>query len=536
MVCPSWGRQCGVADYTRYLVDGFSTIGVHAHIVNSVAALRQALAAGGFDLVHVQHEYSLYNNELHGYLAPCVERVVPAIATMHSATASTPPAYQHALLAGHCRGVVATSQECRRVLSQSGIPQNLLHVIQQGCPELSGNFADQAAVRAELGIPPEAFAVGFFGFAFPHKGIVALARAIQQLDGVWGLIQASDHWLMPGYILQIHQELGIPGGSVGEFIRHGRLILSNRHLPEALVGRYMHAMDALILPYGHVSGVASTSAAVRAALAAHRPVVATQAVYFSDLGEEVYRIPDPSVESIRGVIERLRADPALRVHLAEQARRYAIRNRWEMIARRHVDLYRRLGCGPVLPPHLAPFYQQHPDALYDIPIQRERVDWLWQNVTGRTVDLGCANGYVTEHCGAALGVDVNLKRLEVARILRRGSAFEQHDITRPLPYSDHAFDTVLLAEVLQKLVWRAVPEVVAESLRVGRRIVVTVPNAAKPDYERHLVENPEHLWIATPEKMHNVLSSARGVTTAGTTLSVSTSPGQDFVYAVIQRF
>ena len=535
MVCPSWGRQCGVADYTRHLAEGFAAIGVTVHVVSSAGALRQALSGGGFSLVHFQHEYSLYNEQLAEYLTPCTEWVVPAIATMHSATPSPVPARQHPLLAGHCRGVIATSQEGRQTLAAAGMPPNLMHVIQQGCPELSGSFADPAQVRRELGIPPEAFAVGFYGFAFPHKGIVALAQAVQQLEGVWALIQASDHWLVPGYIVQIHRELGIPGGTPGELIQAGRLILSNRHVPEAVVGRQLHAMDALMLPYSGISGVVSTSAAVRTALAAHRPVVTTQAIYFSDLHDEVYRIPDATVNSIRGAIQRLRTDPALCMHLAEQARRYAIRNRWEMIARRHVDLYRRLGCGPALPGHLAEVYQMHPDSLYDIPIQRERTDWLWQNVTGRTADFGCGNGYVTEQCGAVLGVDVNPQRLEVARHLRRGPAFEQRDITRPLPYSDHHFDTVLLTEVLQKISWGKVPSVVDESLRVGRRLVITVPNAGKPNYERHLVENPEHLWHATPEKVSALLRSAHGVSSRGGTINIATSPGRDFVYGVIQR-
>lgn len=535
MTCPSWGRQCGVADYTRYLVGGCGAIGVHVHVVNSPEALRQALAAGGFSLVHIQHEYSLYNQTLHGYLVPCMERAVPAVATMHSATSSPAPAQQHPLLAAHCRAVLVHSQDARQILATSGFRPELLQVVQQGCPELSGSFADQAGVRAELGIPPEAFAVGFFGFAFPHKGIVPLATAIQQLDGVWGLIQAADHWLAPGYMLQIQRELGLPQGAVGQRSQHGRLILSNGHLPESAVGRFMHAMDVLMLPYANLSGVISTSAAVRAALAAHRPVVTTQAVYFSDLQDEVLKIPDPSVEQIRGAIERLRADAGLRAQLAEQARRYAIRNRWEMVARRHVDLYRRLGMGPALPLHLHAAYHQHPDSIYDIPIQRERVNWLWQNVTGRIADLGCANGYLTEYCGAVLGVDVNPARLEVARLLRRGGTFEHHDINHPLPYADHAFDTVLLGEVLQKLPPNAVPGVLAETMRIGRRQVITVPNAAKPGYDPQLVANPEHLWFPTPEKLRDLLAASPGMSAPGATLTVSTSPDHDFVYAVIQR-
>jgi glycosyltransferase involved in cell wall biosynthesis len=534
IVCPSWGRACGVADYTRYLIEGFTNIGVHGHVVTDVAGLQAALAGGQFDLVHLQHEYSLFDGVLPGILQACAGRL-PVIATVHTVTNSPGPAVQNRYLATFCQGIIVHSVHAHNMIANAGgVPLSLLMVTNQGCPDYRRTFADPAVVRAELGIPTGEFAVGFFGFAFPQKGIGPLVQALQQ-TGVWGFVQASDHWLAPGYLREVCQSVGIPVGGALDRIQAGRVTLSNRHLPFESVGRYMHAMDMIVLPYWSEPTVASTSAAVRAALATHRAVVTTQAAPFSDLTDEVLKIPDGSIAHIRGAIERLRDDHGLRLNLAEKARQYASRNRWEMVARRHIELYRQRGCGPKVPSSLDMVYNGHPDIIYDIPIQRERVRWLGENVTGRTAEMGCANGYITEQCGAVLGVDINPDRLAVARALRRGCTFEQRDITQKLPYSDTAFDTLLLPEVLQDIPFEQVPKVLNESVRIGRRLVITTPNAGKPNYDRHLVENPEHRWSVTPEKMQQLLAAIPKHAIPGATVKVDTSPGQDFVYATLQR-
>lgn len=534
LVCPSRGGECGVADYTRYLDEGFGAIGVRAHVVTDTAALRRALISEPFDLVHLQHEYSLYNHVLPEIMQACAGRL-PIIATMHTVVNAGGSLHQHPYLAAHCRGIILHSEEARQTLIQGGVPASLLTVTNQGCPNYLHTFADPVTVRAELGIPAQAFVVGFFGFAFPNKGIAPLVQAIREA-GVWGFVQASDHWLAPGYLREVCRDLGIPVGGTLDRVHVGQVILSNRHLPYDFVGRYMHAMDMIVLPYSSTPGVASTSAAVRSALAMQRAVVTTQATSFSDLTDDVLKIPEASVAHIRGAIERLRDDERLRLHLAETARQYAYRNRWEMVARRHIEIYRLRGCGPAIPPALASAYDGHHDALYDIPIQRERVRWLWDNVTGRTAEMGCANGYITEQCGGVVGMDINLNRLMVARAIRRGCAFEHRDITQPLPYPDHAFDTVLLPEVLQDIPFEQVPHVLGESVRIGRRLVITMPNAGKPDYDRALVENPEHLWGATAEKVQQLLAAIPQHAVPGAIIRVDTSPGQDFVYATLQRF
>lgn len=528
LICPTWGQECGVADYTRYLAQGFAFNRIQVQVAATPDQLRQELATNAYDLVHLQHEYSLYQRDLVAFVTLIRERGLPLFATMHSVTKDLGPAMQHPILAINCRAILVHSHEARQTLMQAGMPPQQLCVTNQGCRDLTAVFAEPAAVRAELGIPAEAFAIGFFGFAVPHKGIVPLVQAIQQLDGVWGLIQAPGHFGVPGYVAQLHQELGLPPAAAGEVKQVGRVIFSHRHISEELAGQRMHAMDAIMLPYAD-QGVTSTSAAVRAALAAHRPVVTSRAVYFSDLEHEVYKLDSPSVAAIRSTIEHLRNSPQLREQLAQQARRYSRENGWEVVARRHLDLYRQRGCPLGLTPDLLPTYLQHPDTLYDIPIQRERVNWLRQNVKGLTVELGCANGFVTEYCGAGVGVDINPQRLAVARLLRQGYPFQELNITQPLPFIDGAFDTVLLPEILQDIPWDLVPRTLAESVRIGSQVLMTVPNAGKSGYDQALVENPEHLWYATPEKLQALFSAL-----PGTAFQLSTSPGEDFLYATIQ--
>ena len=41
--------------------------------------------------------------------------------------------------------------------------------------------------------------------------------------------------------------------------------------------------------------------------------------------------------------------------------------------------------------------------------------------------------------------------------------------------------------------------VVPEAKRVGDKILITLPNAGKPNYDKSLVETSEHLWFPTEE-------------------------------------
>ncbi len=529
MICPSWRRICGVADYTRFLVEAYSTIGLHVQVAENLEQVKNIIKREKFNAVHIQHEYSLYSiEELTNILTTCLQAGIPVLSTMHTIIPQGHLVQHHTLLVSHCRTILTHSCQSREVLISTGIAPSLVQVINQGCPDYSRNFGNSQQVREALQIPAHVFLVGFFGFAFPNKGIVPLVNALRKVEGVWGYIQASEHFLAPWCFGAICKELNLSTGGDQDCVRNNQIILSKRYLPQEKVGSFMHAMDMIILPYSQqFQGVYSTSAAVRSALAGHRPVVTSNAPSFSDLTSEVYKLPDITVEYIQEAIQKIKNDANLREQLTLQAKRYAVQNRWEIIARRHMDIYRKIGCGPVLTQESFDIYIQHHDSIFDSPIQQERVRWLWQNIQGSVLELGCACGFITEYCGGILGIDKDPGRVRVARHVRRGPQFEVHDVTKRLPYPDQSFETVLLPELLQDIAWEKVPQVLRESARIGRRLLITSQNGLK-------AVCPEHQWSATPEKIHFLLSGLTNQAHSSPSIKVLTSPGSDFVYALFE--
>jgi beta-1,4-mannosyltransferase len=130
-----------------------------------------------------------------------------------------------------------------------------------------GNFIDvyptlysREAARAELGIPADAFAYGFFGSIQPYKGVEALIDGVARLPGddVW--LAASGSGVEP-YLGTVRARAAV----------HPRVILRTyRRAPSEDIALIMQAADVVTLPF-----VATmTSGTLMLALSWGRPVIA----------------------------------------------------------------------------------------------------------------------------------------------------------------------------------------------------------------------------------------------------------------------
>lgn len=94
------------------------------------------------------------------------------------------------------------------------------------------------------------------------------------------------------------------------------------------------------------------------------------------------------------------------------------------------------------------------------------------------LDVGCGEGtgieYLTAHAGVlGVGIDISTVAVEMARA--KGVDARVADIMAPDFAPDHAFDTILISEVLEHI---AEPERVLTRVRdhVGERLILTFPN------------------------------------------------------------
>ncbi|MFH0890144.1 MAG: class I SAM-dependent methyltransferase [Candidatus Aenigmatarchaeota archaeon] len=145
----------------------------------------------------------------------------------------------------------------------------------------------------------------------------------------------------------------------------------------------------------------------------------------------------------------------------------------------------------------------HPDRIYLIPQQTERVAWLKKHANGKILEIGCSTGYIIEKVGGIVGLDIDRYRIKQAKKMRKNVDFVIADATAQ-PFRNNSFDTVIIPDTLEHVDFGKAKKIVKESLRVGRKVLITVPNAAKKNYDKTLVENPEHVWRPTPQLVENL--------------------------------
>lgn len=396
-------------------------------------------------------------------------------------------------------------------------PQNIIELVALGAsperieampiplPEL--NFADLAEAKLALEWNPAQKVVATFGMVDPHKGILELINAfpaLQRTTDAKLLIIGAPHPASEtsrAYLSQCMnrvRELGMD--------EHIRFLTD--FIPEAELTATLQACDVIVLNYQ--SQRFEGSACLTRALAAGRPVVTSNAPAL-DVAAPVTLRTTEQFDLPQAILRTLN-NPFLTRALKDAVKTYATAINWENSAKNYLASYERvLTRDAACTTDLLRYYATHPDEIYNEPLQRERVRWLASKARGRILEIGPANGYVVEFCKGHEAVDIYRERLDVARALRGGITFTYGNVVSGLPYKDKSFDVVMSPEIFEHVEWEQAVIALKECMRVGKRVLVTIPNADKPDYNPDLVHNIEHRWLVTRQLLEAWLKEAGAV-------------------------
>lgn len=367
MVVPSWGKRCGISDYARALVEHLGACGVEATVVPSGSAevllpLFRSLGCNGdggsaqspsrdpsqdtgdtgpIDIVHFQYEFVLYDiNELSSTVAVLHGGGVPVVATAHD---FAPGLIRHnGLVARAFSRLIVHSHEARAAYCGVGADPAHVAVIPMGCNTYSfdGEVAGVGALDDEVTGVWARPAVGFFGFCLPHKGMIELAMAVQEVRRTYPSLKC----FMLSSVAPYHSSRTFATRlreTLARLELSDAVTLIDDYLSEREAVRFLHAMDVNVLPY-HDHGLIGTSAAARTVMAARRPMIVTDVPFFSDLGPEVYKIPSADPGEIAKALRRLLGDPALCAELTRRMDEFLRRNDWSSVALKHAGLYRQI--------------------------------------------------------------------------------------------------------------------------------------------------------------------------------------------------
>lgn len=337
MVIPTWGKQCGVADYTKQLIGNIVNQSFRIRIYSEVTAdLSSQIEKDSVDIVHFQHEYSIYDfSTMYRVLNELNQLNIPVVTTLHSWSEEL--VSHNLLISDMSTGIIAHSAEVKRLCIQHGFPPEKVVVVPIGCSSFPLEAKDKTKTLFDIqGFP----CVGFFGFPFPHKGIGHLIEALNQLKPYFPDIKGYFFTHYPNYLDQNHPYYSFFQDLESQFRNHDHLIWCKDFLPDAAIVNLLHCMDVNVLPYvnQHQKGI---SAAVRLMLAAKRPIITTDYLYFSDLDEEVYKMPDAETGTIARSVCHVLLNSTLQERLISVGSLYLQTNSWEQIGHKYRKIYEK---------------------------------------------------------------------------------------------------------------------------------------------------------------------------------------------------
>jgi glycosyltransferase involved in cell wall biosynthesis len=229
------------------------------------------------------------------------------------------------------------SRKCEEVLRAKGYG-GATEVVGFGLdPEVSKPWPTEE-LRARLGIPPEAFVVGFMGRFTPEKGpmdVIEACHALQR-DG------ADVYLLMIGAGPQ-DAELR----ARAESLPSGRAIFTGVVPHGRPAAEHLSCMDACVVPSRTTaSWKEQFGRAIIEAMACGAPVVGSDSGNVGVLVEETgggLVFPEGDVRALRDALRQLKADRGLARRLGEEGREYVTREyTFRKLAERTVAVFRQV--------------------------------------------------------------------------------------------------------------------------------------------------------------------------------------------------
>ena len=354
----SWGVRCGIAEYSRHMIEAFPTSAAIGSITvfcddrfepgvptpgevrvlpcwplgldGRACDIARAVAAEDPRIVVIQHQPGLIKwAELARLLGSFALRERLVVVTLHTtsrlfdADAEDREAVL-AALAGVARVVVHTIHDLNR-LKVLGLTENVV-LFAQGVAD--GPSAAPAPRPLPRGSAPT---IGCYGFFLPDKGIPQLIDAVSLLRNTYPDIR----------LRLVNADYGSPE-SRGE-IAACRAIARKLGVAEAIEWhttflpheesrRLLTECDVIALPYQ--ASKEGSSAALRSALGAGVSVMVTPLPLFDEAADAVHRAPGFDAAALADKLGHLLVDTRMRGELQQAAEVWCKQRAWRIVAAR----------------------------------------------------------------------------------------------------------------------------------------------------------------------------------------------------------
>lgn len=363
-------RECGIATYTKHLVEAASwfcpgavtspvvvavndrgahydyEIRVRAQIdvndIRSYERVAQYLNASDVDVVNLQHEYGIYGGEWGEYVTEFLHMIrKPVVTTLHTLLEEPAPDAKRVLeqILEHSDLVIVMAKVGMRILERLyGRSADRIRYIPHGCPNVP--YIETAMMKKSLGLQNRVV-LSTFGLLSRGKGIEYAIQALPQ-------IQRERPEILYLIIGETHPEVRKrEGETYRQFLfslveslgMEENVRFVNRFLPENELINYLQATDLYVIPYPNREQISSGTLSY--AMSTGRAIVTTpflQAEEVISNGAALEcKFSDP--DSIAECVNTLLKDGQNCQRLRRVAYEYSRAMIWPNVAMRYVNAY-----------------------------------------------------------------------------------------------------------------------------------------------------------------------------------------------------
>jgi glycosyltransferase involved in cell wall biosynthesis/CBS domain-containing protein len=363
-------RECGIATYTRHLVDATSTFCARAVKSPAVVAINEK---GGYydygiavkfqinadenesyekaaeyvnssdvDIVNLQHEYGIFEGEWGEYILAFLEKLdKPVVTTLHTVLQEPVPDAERVLerILQNSNSIVVMARIGIQILEQlyGGFPDKIHH-IPHGCPNVP--FIETAMTKQSLALH-DRVVLSTFGLLSSAKGIEyaieALPHIVEKHPEILYMIIGETHPEVRKREGETYRQLLL--NLVDSLGLEKNVRFVNRFLTESELIRYLQATDVYIIPYPNREQISSGTLSY--ALSTGKAIVTTpflQAEEAISKGAAMEcKFRDPS--SIGECVTILLEDDQIRQRFRRIAYEYGRAMIWPNVAMKYVNLF-----------------------------------------------------------------------------------------------------------------------------------------------------------------------------------------------------
>jgi len=317
IVCPSWGKACGIAEHTRHVVEGLRRAGISA-VVTRTAQDARVLAKETASVRHiiVQHEFCFFDGVNSRLMAG--ETTAGLVTELKSIASARPDVsvdmFMHTVVRD---GPMLRTQQ---FIGESGLQLHAFTVA--GAAVLNCDFLELGVHEVETAAqarPPSGFTIGNFGFLATHR----------MVDGYIDLCRSTGSALVANFHIPV-ENFPFPPEQVREaLVRHleangVKYDVATDFMPEDELLGFLSRADCFFMPRADV-GTLSASGSVRLVMNFGRPIIVNPAGCYADLAE-VCLVAETPAEAIE-IVNLLRSSADYRGQAEARVRKFRDQNR-----------------------------------------------------------------------------------------------------------------------------------------------------------------------------------------------------------------